>query len=76
MVEKAIVVLVMTFVIISGEIDLSVASVMGLSAVIVAVLSSEGVPTEAAIVVALRPAPCAASRTGSGSPSSASHPWR
>jgi rhamnose transport system permease protein len=52
-VEKAIVVLVMTFVIISGEIDLSVASVMGLSAVVVAVLSSQGVPTEVAIVVAL-----------------------
>ena len=52
-VEKAIVVLVMTFVIISGEIDLSVASVMGLSAVVVAVLSSGGVPTEAAIVIAL-----------------------
>jgi rhamnose transport system permease protein len=52
-VEKAIVVLVMTFVIISGEIDLSVASVMGLAAVVVAVLSSQGVPTEVAIVVAL-----------------------
>ncbi|MEJ7695463.1 MAG: hypothetical protein WKF78_02125 [Candidatus Limnocylindrales bacterium] len=32
-VEKAIVVLAMTFVIVSGEIDLSVASVMGLAAV-------------------------------------------
>jgi rhamnose transport system permease protein len=52
-VEKAIVVLVMTFVIISGEIDLSVASVMGLSAVVVAVLSSDGVPAQAAIAVAL-----------------------
>ena len=52
-VEKAIVVLIMTFVIISGEIDLSVASVMGLSAVVVAILSSDGVPTEAAIVIAL-----------------------
>ncbi len=52
-VEKAIVVLVMTFVIVSGEIDLSVASVMGLAAVVVAWLSSQGVPTELAIVVAL-----------------------
>lgn len=52
-VEKAIVVLVMTFVIVSGEIDLSVASVMGLAAVVVAWLSSQEVPTEAAIVVAL-----------------------
>ena len=52
-VEKAIVVLVMTFVIISGEIDLSVASVMGLASVLVAVLTSDGVPIEAAIVVSL-----------------------
>jgi rhamnose transport system permease protein len=52
-VEKAIVVLVMTFVIVAGEIDLSVASVMGLAAVIVATLSSQGVPTALAIVVAL-----------------------
>lgn len=52
-VEKAIVVLVMTFVIVSGEIDLSVASVMGLAAVVVAFLSSQGVPTEVAILVAL-----------------------
>lgn len=52
-VEKAIVALTMTFVIISGEIDLSVASVMGLAAVVVATLSSQGVPIEVAIVVAL-----------------------
>jgi rhamnose transport system permease protein len=52
-VEKAIVVLVMAFVIVSGDIDLSVASLMGLSAVIVAVLSTQGLPTAAAIVVAL-----------------------
>ena len=41
-IEKAIVVLVMTFVIISGEIDLSVASMMGLSAAIVAALFERG----------------------------------
>jgi rhamnose transport system permease protein len=52
-VEKAIVVLVMTFVIISGEIDLSVASVMGLAAVVVAWLPTQGVPFEVGIVVAL-----------------------
>lgn len=52
-VEKAIVVLVMTFVIVSGEIDLSVASVMGLAAVVVAALSSQGIPTEVAILAAL-----------------------
>lgn len=52
-VEKAIVVLVMTFVIVSGEIDLSVASVMGLAAVVVAALSSQGTPTEVAILAAL-----------------------
>jgi len=52
-VEKAIVVLVMAFVIVSGEIDLSVASVMGLAAVVLAWLSSQGVVTELAIVIAL-----------------------
>jgi rhamnose transport system permease protein len=52
-VEKAIVVLVMTFVIVSGEIDLSVASVMGLAAVVLAWLTSQGVSTEVAIAVAL-----------------------
>ena len=35
-IEKAIVVLAMTFVIISGEIDLSVASMMGLAGVVTA----------------------------------------
>lgn len=52
-VEKAIVVLIMTFVIVSGEIDLSVASVMGLAAVVVAWLTSQGVSTEAAVLIAL-----------------------
>lgn len=52
-VEKAIVVLAMTLVIVSGEIDLSVASVMGLAAVVVASLSGQGIPTEVAILVAL-----------------------
>jgi rhamnose transport system permease protein len=52
-VEKAIVVLSMTFVIVSAEIDLSVASVMGLAAVLVAWLPGVGVPFEAGILIAL-----------------------
>src|SRR2546428_4112017 len=54
-VEKAIVVLAMTFVIVSGEIDLSIASVMGLSAVLVPRLKDQGVPL-AAVVAAPLPA--------------------
>ena len=52
-VEKAIVALAVAFVIISGEIDLSIASVMGLAAVTVAWLRQQGVPVEVGIVVAL-----------------------
>lgn len=52
-IEKAIVILAMTFVIISGEIDLSVASMMGLSAATVAALFEMGVPMPVAILVAL-----------------------
>lgn len=52
-VEKAIVVLALTFVIVSGEIDLSIASVMGLAAVLVARLWEQGVPIEVGIVAAL-----------------------
>ena len=52
-VEKAIMVLAMTFVIVGGDIDLSVASVLGLSAVTVASLTAQGVPMEIAIVGAL-----------------------
>ncbi|WP_298482079.1 ABC transporter permease [uncultured Chloroflexus sp.] len=52
-IEKIIVALVMAFIIINGEIDLSVASVMGLAACIVAVLFDRGVPMELAMVVAL-----------------------
>jgi rhamnose transport system permease protein len=51
--EKAIIVLAMAFVIIGGEIDLSVASVMALSAVLVAWLFDQGVQMELAIVVAV-----------------------
>jgi rhamnose transport system permease protein len=52
-IEKAIVVLVMAFVIISGEIDLSVASMMGLAAAVTASLFESGVPLPLAILVAL-----------------------
>lgn len=52
-IEKAIVILVMTFVIISGEIDLSVASMMGLSAAVTAAAFEAGVPMPVAIVLAL-----------------------
>ena len=51
-IEKAIVVLIMTFVIISGEIDLSVASMMGLSAAVTPPCRI-GVPMPLAILVAL-----------------------
>lgn len=51
--ERAIVALAMAFVIISGEIDLSVASVMGLSAVIMGVLWQAGLPIELAVIVAI-----------------------
>ena len=52
-IEKVIVVLAMTMVIIAGEIDLSIASVMGLAAVLVAWLTDNGVAMEPAIVIAL-----------------------
>ena len=52
-IEKAIVILAMAFVIISGEIDLSVASMMGLSAAIAAALFERGLPLPLAILVAL-----------------------
>lgn len=53
-IEKIIVVIVMTFVIINGEIDLSVASVMGFSAAVLASLYAGGdIPFTAAIPIAL-----------------------
>ena len=52
-IEKAIVVLVMAFVIISGEIDLSVASMMGMSAAIMARLFEGGTSFTVALLVAL-----------------------
>lgn len=52
-IEKAIVILIMTFVIISGEIDLSVASMMGLSAATAAAAFESGVPMWLAVIIAL-----------------------
>jgi rhamnose transport system permease protein len=52
-IEKIIVVLAMAFVIIGGEIDLSVASIMGLAACIVAALHENGVALPFALTIAL-----------------------
>jgi rhamnose transport system permease protein len=52
-IEKVIVALAMTFVIVGGEIDLSVASIMGLAAILFAWLVREGVGPEAAAGIAL-----------------------
>ena len=53
-IEKIIVVVVMTFVIINGEIDLSVASVMGFSAAVMATLyHGDVVPFGVAVVIGL-----------------------
>src|SRR5262245_42119125 len=52
-IEKSIVVLVMTFGIINGQIDLSVASIMGLAACLLAWLYAQGVPFPLAILAAL-----------------------
>ncbi|MBI1881119.1 MAG: ABC transporter permease [Chloroflexi bacterium] len=52
-IEKIIVALAMTLIIINAEIDLSVASVMGLAACVLAFLHERGVPVEVAILLAL-----------------------
>ena len=52
-IEKIIVALIMTSIIINGEIDLSVASVMGLAACTLAALHERGVPLPAALVISL-----------------------
>jgi rhamnose transport system permease protein len=52
-IEKIIVALVMTLIIINAEIDLSVASVMGLAAAVLAYLHALGYPAWAGIVAAL-----------------------
>jgi rhamnose transport system permease protein len=52
-IEKIIVALAMTMIIIAGEIDLSVASIMGLSACVMAKLFDNGVPLPWAMAAAL-----------------------
>lgn len=52
-IEKIIVALIMTFIIINGEIDLSVASMMGLAACLVANLYEGGISLPAAILAGL-----------------------
>jgi rhamnose transport system permease protein len=52
-IEKSIVALIMTLVIIGGEIDLSVASVMGLAACVAAWTFQQGAPMPFAILLAL-----------------------
>jgi rhamnose transport system permease protein len=52
-IEKIIVALVMTAIIINGEIDLSVASVMGLSACVLARLHELGVPAPLGLLIGL-----------------------
>ena len=52
-IEKIIVALIMTFIIINAEIDLSVASVMGLSACLTGFLYAGGMPMEGALVMGL-----------------------
>ena len=64
-IEKLIVVVVMTFVIINGEIDLSVASVMAFSACVLAALHEAGsVPFALAVVIALLAATAAGAIQG------------
>ena len=58
-IEKVIIAVAMTFVIVSGEIDLSVASVMALSACTLAFAHDAGVPFWLAILVALTAAAAA-----------------
>jgi rhamnose transport system permease protein len=64
-IEKLIVVVVMTFVIVNGEIDLSVASVMAFSACVLAALHEAGsVPFALAVVIALAAATLAGAIQG------------
>jgi rhamnose transport system permease protein len=63
-IEKLLVVVVMTFVIVNGEIDLSVASVMAFSACVLAALHESGFPFELAVVIALLAATLAGALQG------------
>ena len=64
-IEKLIVVVIMTFVIVNGEIDLSVASLMAFSACVLAALHEAGsVPFALAVVIALAAATAAGAIQG------------
>jgi rhamnose transport system permease protein len=63
-IENLLVVVVMTFVIVNGEIDLSVASVMAFSACVLAALHESGFPFELAVVIALLAATLAGALQG------------
>lgn len=52
-IEKIMIALIMTAIIVNGEIDLSVASIMGLSACVLAALHERGVPVPAGIAASL-----------------------
>ncbi len=70
-IEKVIVVITMTFVIVGGEIDLSVASVMAWSASVLATVHEHGAPMVIAIAAAL----VAAVGGGTASTDGASPSW-
>ena len=75
-IEKVIIVVMMTFVIISGEIDLSVASVMASRAAVLAPLHEAGtVPFGLAIVIALPPAASPGWSRAGASPGSGCRRW-
>ena len=52
-IEKIIVALIMTMIIVSGQIDLSVSSIMGLAAAVLGCLFHAGIPMPVAILIAL-----------------------
>lgn len=52
-IEKIIVALIMTFIIINGEIDLTVGSIMGLAGCVMAYLFEKGVPFEVSLLAGL-----------------------
>ena len=73
-IEKVLVVVIMTFVIVAGEIDLSVAAVMAWSAAVLATLHEHGAPMGVAIVVASLAAATAGASRGGVSRASACRP--
>jgi rhamnose transport system permease protein len=64
MIEKAMMSLSMTFIIIAGEIDLSVASTLGLASVVLGVAVSAGLPLWLCLLLALLVGACAGAVNG------------